>query len=53
MDILPNHALLRVDNTDDYRPGMVVTIFDVDYMVMWVLNENDLSVIKHEPKVLH
>lgn len=47
------HALLRVDDTEKYSPGQIVPIGDVDYMVIWVLNDNDLSLILHEPEVLH
>ena len=41
------------DNTDEFRRGMTISIVEDLYMVMFVLNENDLSVIPIETAVLH
>ncbi len=46
-------SMLRVDNTDDLEPGMTLSINDQVYMIMIVLNDNDLSIMKHETGVSH
>ena len=44
---------VRVDNTDDFSPGSTVYVEDVPHMVIWILNENDLSVLRYESEVMH
>ena len=45
--------MVRVDNTDHYEPGSTVYVGDVAHMVVWILNENDLSVVRYVSEVMH
>lgn len=47
------HKHIHVDDTAEYEPGEIVSLEDGDFMVMWILNDNKLSLIRHEPEVMH
>ena len=48
-------AMVKLDSTEDIKPGMQITIGDsnIAYMVMLVLNDTDISVIKYDIGLLH
>ena len=48
-------AMVKLDSTDGMKSGMVIRIGESnrEYMVMLVLNDTDISVIKHETGVRH
>ena len=48
-------AMIKLDTTQDIEPGMLISTVEEDhtYMVMMVLNDTDISVIRHDDGVLH
>ena len=48
-------AMVKLDRTDGMKSGVVIRIGESnrEYMVMLVLNDTDISVIKHETGVRH
>lgn len=48
-------AMVKLDSTDNIKAGMVIRIGEsnAEYMVMLVLNDTDISVIKHKTVALH
>ncbi len=48
-------AMVKLDSTEGIESGMVIRIGESnrEFMVMLVLNDTDISVIKHEHGVIH
>lgn len=46
-------AMVKLDSTEDIKPGMLLAIENIPHMVMLVLNDTDISVIKYDTGLIH
>lgn len=43
----------KVDDTEALKPGMPFTIGGLNYVIVFILNDNDLSLMYNETGILH